>query len=115
MSERRDEDTSSYPALGRWLTWVDSPGSATKIFYGLAALCAVLFLAGFTYEKHAYFTVENFGGFFALYGFVMFTFIIFAAKGLRVLIKRPEDYYGDKAIDSEEYPDDQLERIEHDR
>jgi hypothetical protein len=35
------------------------------------------------------------------------------AKGLRVLIKRPEDYYGNKAVDTEEYPEDQLDKREH--
>ncbi len=109
-----DEDTSNFPVLGRALLWVDKPGSATKIFWGLAAACTVVFAAGFLVDMHGHFDVENFGGFYALYGFFMFTGLILAAKGLRVLIKRPEDYYGDKAIDREEYPADQLERLDHD-
>ena len=39
MSEH-PETPDTYPALGRLLTWVDKPGSGTKIFYALAALCA---------------------------------------------------------------------------
>jgi len=40
----------------------------------------------------------------------MFTALILVAKALRLLIKRPENYYGDKAVDGEEYPTDQLEQ-----
>ena len=32
------------------------------------------------------------------------------AKALRFIIKRPENYYGDKSVDSEDYPADQLEQ-----
>ena len=94
--------------------WVDRPGSAMKIVWALAVACLLLFLADFTYEKHGYFDVENIPGFFAGYGFVMFTGLILAAKGLRVLIKRREDFYGDKAIDREDYPDAELGKVDHD-
>ena len=108
------DDPSKFPSLGRALLWVDRPGSANKLFWGLAILCGLLFLADFTYHKHGHFEVENLPGFYGIYGFVMFTGLILAAKALRVLIKRPEDFYGDKAVDSEDYPEDQLERIEND-
>ena len=36
-----------------------------------------------------------------------------AAKMLRVLIKRPEDYYAPNAIDTEEYPEEELQKQEH--
>jgi hypothetical protein len=44
----------------------------------------------------------------------MFTALILAAKTLRIFIKRPENYYGDKAIDIEDYPADQLEKVDND-
>jgi hypothetical protein len=43
----------------------------------------------------------------------MFTALILAAKSLRFFIQRPEDYYGDSAIDREEYPPEQLEKVDH--
>ena len=112
MADHND-DPKTYPALGRLMTWVDRPGSATKIFYALIAVCVVVFAWEFTYEKHGHFTAEDYPGFYAVYGFVMFTALILLAKGLRVLIKRPEDFYGDKAIDTEDYPEDQLEKVDH--
>jgi len=108
----KGETPETYPALGRALLWVDKPGSASKIFYALAALCAAMFLASFTFQAHGHFEVEHIPGFYAIYGFVMFTGLILAAKLLRVFIKRPEDYYGDKAVDSEAYPADQMDRGE---
>ncbi len=113
MSEHKD-NPDTYPALGRMLLWVDRPGSANKIFRALAVVCGLLFLADFTFEKHGYFDVEHLPGFFGAYGFIMFTGLILAAKGLRVLIKRPEDYYGDKAVDREEYPESELEKVDYD-
>lgn len=102
------------PALGRMMNWVDQPGNATKIFWALAMVCGLLFIADFTYEKHGHFDIEHFAGFYGIYGFVMFTIIILAAKTLRIFILRPENYYGNKAVDQEDYPEDQLGKATHD-
>lgn len=114
MVETPKDDPSRYPPLGRALMWVDKPGSANKLFWGLAIFGVVLFALEFTYKKYGEFMVQEIPGFFGVYGFVMFSLLILAAKGLRVLIKRPENYYGDKTIDTESYPEDQLERLDHD-
>jgi hypothetical protein len=109
--DKRDENL---PTLGRLFLWLDKPGSANRIFWGLAVICLLLFLADFTYEIHGHFAVEAIPGAYGIYGFVMFTGLILVAKALRFFIKRDEDYYGDKAIDSEEYPEDQLDKAKHD-
>lgn len=111
---QRETDPAKLPRLGRMLLWVDKPGSATKIFWALVVACVLLVLADFTYEKHGHFDVENLPAFFGIYGFVMFTGLILAAKGLRVLIKRREDFYGDKAVDREEYPEAGTQKVDHD-
>ncbi len=107
-------DDSGLPPLGRMMLWVDKPGSVTKIIWMLTLVCAALFAADFMYEKHGHFEVESIPGAYGIYGFVMFTGLILAAKALRFFIKRPEDFYGDKAIDREEYPADQLDKVDHD-
>jgi len=113
MSDPKD-NPETYPALGRLLSWVDKPGSGNKIFWALVVVCGLLFIADFAIEKHSAFEMEDLPGFFAVYGFVSFTALILAAKALRVLIKRPEDYYGDKAIDREEYPKAGLDEVRYD-
>ncbi len=113
MAHKPKDDPATYPALGRMMTWVDKKGSDKKIVWALVIACLIVFLLDFTYEKHGHFQAEYIYGFYAFYGFVMFTGLIFVAKALRYFIKRPEDYYGDKAIDTEEYPADQLDIREH--
>lgn len=114
MASRPNDTPDKFPPLGRTLLWVDRPGNPLKIVYGLAAVCALLFLADFFYHKHPHFGFEMIPGFYGIYGFVMFTGLILAAKTLRFFIKRPEDYYGDKAIDRETYPRDQLDMVDYD-
>jgi len=114
MDKHPNDNPDTYPRLGRMMMWVDKPGSANKIFWGLAIFCSLLFFADFLYEKHGYFDIEHFPGFYGIYGFVMFTALIFAAKTLRFFIKRPEDYYGDKAVDREAYPEDELDKVNYD-
>lgn len=114
MTRSPQEQTDCYPFLGRALGWVDRPGSANRIFWALAGLCLILFLADFTYHKHGHFAIEDWPGFYAVYGFVMFTGLVIAAKTLRTFIKRPENYYGETAVDSEAYPDAELEKVKHD-
>jgi len=114
MSEKRDEDTSKYPFLGRLFLWADNPKAVDRMVYGLYGLCAALFLADFFYHKHVYVTVEDYPGFYALYGFFMCAMLVICAKGMRVFLKRDEDYYAPYDVEAEDYPEDQLERREHD-
>lgn len=114
MAENRHEDTSRFSRISQILLWVDKPGSADRLIKVLAVVCILLFLADFTYHKHAYVSVENIPGFYGIYGFVMFTGLILVAKLLRVIIKRPENYYEPKSVDTEEYPDNELEKVDHD-
>ena len=68
----------------------------------LLFISGVLFIFDFFYSRYSHFEIEKYNGFYAIYGFVAFSVIIFGSKGLRFLIKRPENFYGSKAIDSEE-------------
>ena len=113
-NNKPNDNPDTYPALGRAMMWVDKPGSATKIIYALVAVCILLGLADFAYHKHGHFEVERFPNFYGFYGFLMFTALILLARLLRRIIKRPEDYYGDKAVDSETYPEDQLDKVQND-
>ena len=111
--ESRPDSPESWPALGRALSWVDRPGNPLRIVWVLAAGCAIVALADFAFERHGYQEMEHLPAFYAIFGFVGFTALIFLARGLRVLVKRPEDYYAPNAVDSEAYPPDQLEIRDH--
>jgi len=73
--------------------WLDNPRNVTRIVYGLAALCTLALLADFFYVKHPHFGVENIPGFYGIYGFTVSFALVLAAKELRKVLGRPEDYY----------------------
>lgn len=75
---------------GRWL---DDPRNVTRVVYGLAVLCGLVFLADLFYAKHPHFGVEGMFGFYAVYGFIGSVALVLAAKAMRRWLRRDEDYY----------------------
>lgn len=114
MSEMEKEDTSTFPALGRAMLWVDKKQNVERIVYGLYIICALLFVADFVYLKKVYVNVERVPGFYALYGFFMCAALVICARAMRVILKRPENYYAPNDVESEDYPEEQLDRNDHD-
>ena len=80
---------------GQETGWADRPEVRQRIRYVLYALCALLALADFVVHRHVVNAIERIPAFYALYGFVALVAVVLLAKGLRRLVKRPEDYYGD--------------------
>jgi hypothetical protein len=80
--------------------WLDNPRNVNKVVYALYAICALLVGADlflhkhihFEYENHFY-NFENWFGFFGCFGFVACVGLVLAAKLLRVVVIREEDYY----------------------
>jgi hypothetical protein len=72
-------------------SWVERHGRL--IFRALIGICVALLAAELFYEHHAHFEVDGLPGFYAVFGFLAFVFIVYADKGLRRLIMRDEDYY----------------------
>ena len=73
--------------------WLDDPRNVRKIVYALVVVCVVLVLLDFFYDKHAHFAFEDWFGFFAWFGFVGCVGLVLAAKEMRKVLKRDEDYY----------------------
>ncbi len=114
MDNKTPDTPDTFPALGRALLWVEKPGGVKKIVYALYAVCALLFAADFLYHKHTYLAIENVPGFYALYGFFMCAALVVCAKVMRVFLGRPEDYYAPRDVESEAFPEDQLEKVDYD-
>ena len=113
MENKYNYKLMNLPILGRWLSWVDKPGSSNKIFIGLILICFVLLCFDLIYPKHGYVEIENIRGFYSLYGFIMFAGLIFLATLLRILIKRKSDFYSPKDINSEKYPNKGIDPVNH--
>lgn len=73
--------------------WLDEKRNVDKIYYAVVIICVALTLADLSYDKKAKFIVEDWFGFYGFYGFVGCVFLVLAAKQLRKLLMRREDYY----------------------
>lgn len=73
--------------------WADKPGNQKLIRRVLYGACVLLVLADFIVHRHISTDVERVPAFYALYGFAALVGVVMAAKGLRRLVRRDEDYY----------------------
>ncbi len=108
MNEDFNLKEGSNPLGSVLFNWLDYKHSVRIIICVLVVLCFGLIISDFVYDRYGHFLIEEVPGFYAAYGFVMFSIIILGATCLRFLVSRKEDYYGDKAVDSEEHENKSL-------
>ncbi|NIR60437.1 MAG: hypothetical protein GWO02_13430 [Gammaproteobacteria bacterium] len=65
-----------------------------RVFYGICAALAGLDLLVHRHVEHPW---ESLWGFYGVYGFVACVALVLAAKELRKIVMRREDYYDDDA------------------
>lgn len=75
--------------------WLTRPRTIRRLWQIFIAVLAATVLAELAVDAHPHFAVERLFGFNALYGFLACAALIVFAKGLGLLIKRRDDYYGD--------------------
>lgn len=80
--------------------WLDRPGNVDRIVYTLYVLCGVSVLLEFVIEREEKLGFAEWFGFYAWYGFVACVGLVLAAKALRLILIRPEDYYTAREVDS---------------
>ena len=73
--------------------WLDDPRNVNKIVYTLYVVCALLVGADFLYHKHTHFDFEKWLGIYGWFGFTACVGLVMAAKVMRKVLKREEDYY----------------------
>ncbi len=73
--------------------WLDDPRNVDRIVYALYSVSALLLIIDPFIHKHGPFAIEHWWGFYGIYGFVCCVFLVLAAKELRKLVSRQEDYY----------------------
>jgi hypothetical protein len=77
--------------------WLVRPRTIRRLWQGFVAVLALTVLAELAIEAHPHFAVERLFGFNALYGFLACAVLILVAKGIGLVLKRPETYYDDDA------------------
>jgi len=75
--------------------WLVRPATVRRLWIGSAFVLALTVLAQLVIGIKGYFGVDGWFGFGAMFGFLSCLAMVLVAKGLGVLLKRPEDYYDD--------------------
>ena len=73
--------------------WLDSSANVTRLYRGLWAACLALIGIDLFLHRHEDFDFATLFGFHAFYGFFACVALVLAAKQLRRVLMRPEDYY----------------------
>ena len=92
---KKQKSNSSSVAQEEKRYWLDDPRNVDKIVYALYAVCGLLLVIDPLIHKHGPFAIEHWFGFYGIYGFVACVALVLAAKELRRILMRPEDYYDD--------------------
>jgi hypothetical protein len=64
-----------------------------KAFFGFLAVCVALLAVDLVYHRHVVHSWEGLIGFYGLYGFVACVSLVLAARALRRVLMRDEDYW----------------------
>lgn len=73
--------------------WLTRPATVRRLWQLFIAVLALTLLAELLVRHDVHFSVERLFGFNAAFGFLACAALIVLAKGLGVLLKRPDDYY----------------------
>ncbi|WDE09036.1 hypothetical protein SG34_030125 [Thalassomonas viridans] len=78
----------------------DKPENVRRVIRLLVAVCVLLFGLDFILHRHSSHPWEYIPGFYAYYGFIGCVLLVVIAKWLRLVVKRPEDYYRQEEQDN---------------
>ena len=73
--------------------WIEKRKNVVLMVRIFLAVSIVLLLLDLVINRHDLFTWEGWFGFYGFFGFVACVALVMAAKGLRKLVMRREDYY----------------------
>ncbi|MBM3392134.1 MAG: hypothetical protein FJY34_09215 [Betaproteobacteria bacterium] len=84
------------PTCDKKRYWLDDPGNVTKLFRSLWVGCGLLIGLDLFLHRHEDFEFATLFGFHGFYGFFACVALVLAAKQLRRVLMRPEDYYDER-------------------
>lgn len=73
--------------------WLVRPRTIRLLWWIFGAILALTVAGQFFIHFHAYFEVDGWFGFYAIYGFLTCVGMVVLAKLLGLVLKRPDDYY----------------------
>ncbi len=78
------------------MRWLDHPGNVRKIYNAIWIGCVLLLGVELLIDKHVETAVEHWFGFHGFFSLIACVALVLAAKLLRRVVSRPEDYYDDR-------------------
>jgi hypothetical protein len=78
------------------MSWLDRPENVARLYRGLWIFGVLLVAGDLAVHRHAETAFDGWFGFYGLYGFVACVVLVLAAKMLRRIVMRREDYYDDR-------------------
>ena len=84
--------------------WLVRPRTIKTLWYGSILVLASTIALEFVIPIKSYFSVDNWTGFGAIFGFISCLMMVLLAKGLGYVLKRDEGYYSrsDQTADEKE-------------
>ncbi len=73
--------------------WLVRKSTIRALWIGSSIMLAILVLLDLAVEHHPHFGIDGTFGFGAWYGFVACVELVIFAKGLGLILKRPDTYY----------------------
>lgn len=99
-----DTDSDMSPMAKALFGWVEWRWTKALFFWGLGALTLGLVSFDLVVDRHESVHSAEATGFYAIYGFVAFAFVVLAGWPLGRMLRRDENYYGDEDTDDTEGP-----------
>lgn len=76
--------------------WLDQPRHIKLLWRGFIVVLVLTVLAEGLVHLHPHFAIDSVFGFNAWFGFIVCAVMIGVAKALALLLKRPDNYYGER-------------------
>jgi uncharacterized membrane protein YcjF (UPF0283 family) len=77
-------------------SWLDAPGNVRLLWRLFLAVLVLCLLVEIAVTLHPVFGIESLFGFHAWFGFLACVAMIGVAKGLSLLLRRPDTYYQER-------------------
>lgn len=91
----RTSEEGIHPMSKVLFGWTEAKNIGATLFWVLAVLSLILVLADLVIQRHEYLHFAESIGFFGLWGFISFSFVVLMGWPLGRLLRRDENYYGD--------------------
>lgn len=100
------EESEPMKPEGEKKRFLDRQENVDRLLWGTTIIGGLLLLVDFVYHRHIYHPWEHLPAFYGIFGAVSIIVLVQAAKGLRRLVMRGEDFYEKRGRDTDSRGDE---------